>query len=772
MGVAGALALATSLLLRSFLPTRGIFASFLSIWLLSFGQIVLISEILSELHALGRAGMLTAHVILFGAALIAFVRLGNGRLVPWPRGTAEAVRAFVRESPGLALFATAVGLLVLANLALSFFYPPLNGDANAHHLPRAYYWIQLGSARHFPTVDFRMNEMPPNASFVFAWILALSSGFSGLHVPQWTAGLAVAAATAAFARLAGAGRAIALFTGVLALTWPLAILQMGSSQTDLLVAAAGACAVFFGMRLVLSSQQENLGDLVYFGLAFGLAAGTKLTFLFLVPALAIALAVLAASRKKLESLPRLGAAAAIGFVVFGAYNYALNLAEFGKLAGSHRAWELAYAGSASWQLDQLSNALRYLEQMLDWPGLVRTDQSLVVRTQDAVFSALAGILGRDASFHEMRPAFLHGRWIPNEDLSGFGPVGFLSVLVSPIVLVLALRDFRRKRDPAHLSEACFVFMAAGWSIAFLLMSQPWGAQVRYFLVALPLVSAATVPRLSRGRGRFAVVTALCAAALVVAVAVTASGPDGIRRGEYRRRDFGDGLREDVMSWWTRHLPEMYPGGATLGIAPEYNDTVFHLFRSLPMIRFLPVAEEEIAAGIATGRLEGALTGQFRNPAGQGVTRPGQPLPRSFLHPGQADSFFRLHPDQYRLHFDREGSGLIANFALPEGLAWDSPLLHLRIPSALVKATGSPAVLVLTADRALRTGDEVRGSCGTPAAPMEIALDGPELRVTLCPSEGPFVDLRLSRSAAGEPATFRAAQLKRETLRAPHVEIPR
>ena len=234
----------------------------------------------------------------------------------------------------------------------------------------------------------------------------------------------------------------------------------------------------------------------------------------------------------------------------------------------------------------------------------------------------------------------------------------------------------RNRDPAHLSEACFVFMAAGWSIAFLLMAQPWGAQVRYFLVALPLVSAAAIPRLSRGRGRFAVVTAVCAVALVVAVAVTASGPDGVRRGEYRRRDFGDGLREDVMSWWTRCLPEMYPGGATLGIAPEYNDTVFHLFRSLPQFRFLPVAEEEIPAAIAAGRLEGALTGQFRNPAGQGVTRPGRPLPRSFLHPRQADSFFRLHPDQYRLHFDREGSGLDRKLRAPRG-----PRVGLSAPSS-------------------------------------------------------------------------------------------
>jgi hypothetical protein len=109
VGAAGALALATSLLLRSVLPTRGIFASLLSIWLLFFGQIVLISEILSELHALGSTGLLAGHVLLFGAALIVFVRAGRKRLAPWPDGAREALRAFLRESPGIALFAEPSG---------------------------------------------------------------------------------------------------------------------------------------------------------------------------------------------------------------------------------------------------------------------------------------------------------------------------------------------------------------------------------------------------------------------------------------------------------------------------------------------------------------------------------------------------------------------------------------------------------------------------------------------------------------------------------------
>jgi hypothetical protein len=364
----------------------------------------------------------------------------------------------------------------------------------------------------------------------------------------------------------------------------------------------------------------------------------------------------------------------------------------------------------------------------------------------------------------MQSDFLHNRWMPHEELSGFGPVGFLAVLVSPVVLALALRDFRKARDPAHLVEACLVLVAAGWTAAFLLSAQPWSGQLRFFLVVAAPVSAAVIPRLSRGRARVAFVPAACLTALVVAGAVTASGPGGIRRGEYLRSGFEDGLREEVMSWWARRLPEMYPGGATLGLAPEFNDTVFHLFRSLPRFRFLPVAEEEIAAALSAGRIDGALTGQFRNEGGQGVTRPGLPLPRSFLHPRQPESFFRAHPDQYRLRLDREGVHLVTIFALPGGLAWEPPLLHLRVPGALVKATGRPAMLVLAADRPLQEADEVRASCGAPAAPAAVAIDGSELRVAVCPSEAPFIDIQLSRSGTAPPATFRSARLGRATPR--------
>jgi hypothetical protein len=46
-------------------PVRGIVGNWLAIWCLSLAQVVLLSEILSELHLIGRTGFLVGHLLLF-----------------------------------------------------------------------------------------------------------------------------------------------------------------------------------------------------------------------------------------------------------------------------------------------------------------------------------------------------------------------------------------------------------------------------------------------------------------------------------------------------------------------------------------------------------------------------------------------------------------------------------------------------------------------------------------------------------------------------------
>ena len=160
---------------------------------------------------------------------------------------------------------------------------------------------------------------------------------------------------------------------------------MGSPPTDVLAAATAAASIFFGLRAVRSDARS---DRAGFGLAFGVALGTKLTLFFLLPGLALALLVAAFAEDRAlapRRLARAGGAALAGFLALGAYNYVLNLAELGNPIASVRARAVALGGRAVPELaTRRTNFLRYGYQILDWPGLARGEGSLLPRLQRRV----------------------------------------------------------------------------------------------------------------------------------------------------------------------------------------------------------------------------------------------------------------------------------------------------------------------------------------------------------------------------------------------------
>jgi hypothetical protein len=672
--------------------------------------------------------------------------------------------SFVRDHPAVSLFAAAVLMVAAANVAWAFRYPPLAGDSNAYHLPRAYYWLQLAAARHFPTSDFRMTEMPPNPSFVFLWILSLTKGFRGLHLPQASAALAVAVAVAGLSRLAGFGRGAALFAGAMTLTFPMVLVQMASAQTDLLAAATGLCALYFGLRSVRSGPSEG-PDAILFSVAVGLGLGTKLTLLFLLPGLGCALLIvaLASGNGAWRRLGRLAAAATIGFALFGAYNYVLNVLDFGRPVASRTGWQLVYANRPAWQYDRLGSAFRYLDQMLDEPGL-GTDGGLLSRLQDRAFGAAGRLLGVNAHFGTEWGGARASRFAVSEEESGFGPAGFLAVLCAPFcLLAVAWAAARGGRPTGRAVEAAVLVAGLGWPAAFLVANQPWSSShVRYLLCFVPILSAVVFPRVV-GRSPFGrlLPAVLAALSLFMATAVTRSGPGGLRRGAWRDPHFDSSLREEVITSLVTTLPASFPAGATLGVAPEFNDVVFHLFRSLPAFRFVPVGEEQIPALLQSGGIQGAVVGQFRNELGQAITRWGIPVPRNVVVTADPVQFFRQHPVQYGLTFE-DGRKALLPIGKPK--AWPDGPFVFRLAAGPVQALGGAVDLVLPVDRDLTARDAIAASCY--GLDLRVQPAGRELRLSIPESTARtgrlWLELLLTRASGSEEMTFRGqARLERE-----------
>ncbi len=757
LAAGGAGLAAASLLGAAALRPTGLPSRLLALWLLAYGQVVLLAEVLSELRLLGRGGFLAGQAVFVGLAAYAWSRAGRPRPLAFAGEAARAALSGARRHRALALFALGVGVLALANLGFPFLYPPLNGDANAYHLPRAFYWLELGTARHFPTSDFRMTQMPPDPSFVLAWVLALSGAFQGLNVPQWLAALALACAVAGLSRLAGFARSASLFPALVVLCLPAVVVQTGSAQTELVTAAVASAAVLFGFRAILSERPAR-ADLFLFGTASGLALGTKLTVLFLVPGLALAMAALAAARPRGERLAPVRAlllSGAVGFLALGAYNAVLNLLDFGNPVASRQAVALTSAELPPWRFDQGTNVVRYLYQALDWPGLSRSEDSPLPRAGRAAFEAVAHAIGLDLRLDTDAAVLASSRSVPDEDRSGFGPIGFLVLVAAPFAAVAALLRLRRERTRISLARAALLVASLAWLPCFLAVDQPWSAQrVRYFLVFLPIVAAATVPAVAGGsRLRRALAAGTGALSLVVATGVTLAGPGGIRGGAYREPGFEARLREEVVTALARDLPAWFPGGSVFGVVSEHNDTLFHLFRALPQFRFRPVSEEEIGPLLAKGEIAAALVGQFRRESGQGITRPAVPLPRNAVLTADPARFYREHPRQYRLVVREGDAGLAAFLPLSRPLSWTATgPLELRLPAGLVAAAGPHPALLLPVDPPPAPGEAFAASVdGAPAIALRIGADlGVDLsrEAAAAGAGSSFVTLALTRRLAG------------------------
>ncbi len=595
------------MLFGAVLAPKGVVSRLLAAGLVAWGQVVLLCEVLSELHGIGAVGFLAGSAALCLAALAVWVV--GGRPSPLPRlpEAAKAARHFAGSHPWLGAFTAALALVWAVNAGWACLYEPLDGDANAYHLPRAYYWTTLGTARHFPTSDYRLTQMPPDSSFLAAWVLAGARRFPGLHLFQAVAGLALGCSAAGLARLAGAGRPGALFSGALVLTFPVVVLEMGTPQNDLLVAAAGTAAVYFGTRALLDPSEHPWRAASCFGLAGGLAAGTKLTAAFLAPGLAVALVAAALARRapgRGRALLWLVAGAVSGVALLAAYNAVLNAREFGNPVAAAAGFSHFYSDRPDARAGRIDVAARYLRAM---PSA----------TPDA---------GRAA----------------------FGPLAFVLGVGAPIVLVGASLAWTRRREASALVCAALVLAAAAYAATFLAAAPPFFPEgPRFFVPAAVVLAAAVFPPLffERGAGR-AASAILGLVGIVAAAFLTRSGPDRVRFGAYRDPHFADAVHEPVMAALCRTLPAGFPRGTRLGIVSEYNDTVFHLFRALPEFDFLPVDERDVPRLVRSGAITAAIVGEFRGAGGQGVTKPGVAVPRNVVYVAEPGRFFREHPDQF------------------------------------------------------------------------------------------------------------------------------
>lgn len=327
---------AASMWARSLFPDRP-WSRVLAIGVLAIVEVVLVSELLGTFGFL-RRGPLTLATIIIAAGTGLFLRgsTARGEVVPvrWPLGT----------WPTLAVAATGAGLL-----AVSLGRPTTGLDTLQYHYPLVAHWLDMGdlTTPKLFSIGIQPWFYPSNGELLQHWAVTWFHQDFLVSLVTWaTFGLAAAALIGICRRL-GVGLVTGLVTALAVLSIPVIWgSQLRSGQVDLLAAALGLVAVYFGLCWW---QSPRLVDAVLGGAALGLAAGTKYVALpaaILLGGLFAVVVVVAARRRRIGAGEALNAivAAAAAVVVTGAFFYVRNWWIVGNplfpgsVAGLQGAW--------------------------------------------------------------------------------------------------------------------------------------------------------------------------------------------------------------------------------------------------------------------------------------------------------------------------------------------------------------------------------------------------------------------------------------------------
>jgi hypothetical protein len=500
--LAGAALVVTAALAAAALRMRSTATYLLACWIVVCAEVVAASEVLSLRHAIRPLGYVLFEVGALALATAAWVRRGRP-LPPRPRAW--------RIGP----LPTALAFAVIAGAVYELFVAtasaPNNWDSMHYHLARVAAWHAHHTLAYFPTHNGIENAYPQNAELLVLWTIVFLGRDLFAALPQLLAGLATAVAVYVSALRIGADRRCALFSGLLFPTLTIVALESMTTQNDLVEASFVAAAVAFALG-------RTRAEVALAGVALGLAAGTKLDFLYVLPALAV-IGLLVLPRRRLAEVVVAGVA---GFALVGMYAYVQNIAEKGRPQG--KASQISALQPDVTLGGTVSSVARTTYRMIDVggfhvPGSIR---SHVAGAAKRVFDGLHIAPNPAASTKVGTFEFTYATNAEvSEDSSALGPLGFLLLIpLSVGVLVAwALRRTGRVHGAFALALPLYVLTLA--------LGTRWNLYVDRFLATPAALTLVLAPLVVRRVSLRIVALLLAAATLGLALRYDPSKPPGV-----------------------------------------------------------------------------------------------------------------------------------------------------------------------------------------------------------------------------------------------------
>lgn len=244
--------------------------------LVNTAAVVVLTELLSIASLLNEPnlGLAWGALALCFTGWAVFQSRQGGRL---SRPSWTGFSSFERQL--LAITAVILSLTLLT----AILYPPNNFDSLTYHMGRVAHWVQQASIQPYATHIERQLYQPPLAEWFILHTVILSQSDVWANVVQWVSGLGCLIGLSLVAQQIGGSRLVQIATVFMAATIPMVILQLSSTQNDVV---GSFYLIVTALYLIRYYQYRGLENIIWAGLGLGFAFLTKGTaYLFGAPLL-------------------------------------------------------------------------------------------------------------------------------------------------------------------------------------------------------------------------------------------------------------------------------------------------------------------------------------------------------------------------------------------------------------------------------------------------------------------------------------------------------
>lgn len=414
----------------------------LFLYLIVCSDVILVLEIASLLAGFNNVTViLLIQAVLSGIALVVnkifhlgFVRFRKVAISSFFLNVGKAIK----NNRLLSLFGVVVSLNYAFLLYCSIHFPQNITDSLYNHLSRIGHWLQQGSLAHYRGFNIVGMIYPYNNGLLVSLpiIMLKTNIFAG--IPQFCAAIICAVSVYSIAKNIGFSKKAGVFSGLLALTYPVILYQSITAQNDLLAASFIAASIAF---LVAYLRTSRFLTMVLSLLALAIALGTKQYALLIFPGYGI-LALYGLIRfKKLTLLygVKLLLLFLAFFLCFGSYSYVQNMLISGSPFGVKGMIAQGTNVSARRDLPKVIwlNSSRIFSQFISCDGLPPTLASGCLSAKESLLRPiLPENIESDLYISGPDPFILARNNISNAEVAFYGPISWLLILPSIVFIVI------------------------------------------------------------------------------------------------------------------------------------------------------------------------------------------------------------------------------------------------------------------------------------------------------------------------------------------------